>query len=247
MHNLSNKPRDVTYGGHPTDIFNQFLNTQRPKTFNFYGFLSNEPVGNVFLKQPLILKLKTIMRIWGFRWIPWRQGHCLAFLFRLWWRRLRLLRWWSYYNKRGRLVRLFGWGPSDLKCCNRWQCHLLWQWGERRLRQCLRRGRLRQVNGGFYGPRLLLHSFGDGWRHGCRDLCLNRGGHGRRQKRRQWHGLLAGRALLPFRGGGSSPNFGSCPFLSKAPPQFFTILRLTKRKAQRKRWWLRLRGREEEK
>ena len=67
MHKLSNKPSDVTNDRLSTPVLNQFLNTQRSKTPNFHGSLRNKTTGNVFLKHPLILKLKEIIRIGSFR------------------------------------------------------------------------------------------------------------------------------------------------------------------------------------
>ena len=50
MHNLSNKPRDVTNGRLSTPILYQFLHTQSPKTIKLYGSLNNEATGDIFFK-----------------------------------------------------------------------------------------------------------------------------------------------------------------------------------------------------
>ena len=48
VHNLSNKPRNVTNHRSLTPILNQFLNTQSPKTIKLNGFLNNKARGDVF-------------------------------------------------------------------------------------------------------------------------------------------------------------------------------------------------------
>ena len=71
LQNLSDEPRNVTNGGFPTPILNQFFHTQSPKILYLNKCLKDGVTSNIFFKLSLILKLEKIMRIGNFRGVPW--------------------------------------------------------------------------------------------------------------------------------------------------------------------------------